>query len=376
MFLDFAKTSLAKTTSVQNPEILYRNTTSVSFVLASDANDILPNSDYTLGIWLPGDTDNFTNIPLIKSRSDDQSQLKITVSLSGSGLKEPGTWGYRVWLGNDFSPSKQSEIFSGTYTIYNCDNIEDRGCPALVLYQNPPIYQATKHILVGIRNVRFGHIYSVWFDGAKIIPTINPNAQGMENGFPTSRFEIDAPEQPGSYKLCLSENISNFGNFSFSGGINCDIYFKTPSGQARMIEITASAPTNVTPTIIESNGPGIPTPSQSSNLNSTFNIPCAKPLENATCPLIDTAIGEINTDPQGFVRSIFSLVLGLAGGIALILVIISGYRMMASQGNPEKIAEARQQLTSAVVGLLFIIFSFVILQVIGVDVLHIPGFTQ
>ena len=99
-----------------------------------------------------------------------------------------------------------------------------------------------------------------------------------------------------------------------------------------------------------------------------------KPNQNVTCINIDTAIGPISTEPQGFVRSIFSLVLGLAGGIALILIILSGYRFMASQGNPEALTNARQQLISAIVGLLFIIFSFVILQIIGVDILRIPGF--
>lgn len=95
---------------------------------------------------------------------------------------------------------------------------------------------------------------------------------------------------------------------------------------------------------------------------------------NTICISVNTAIGEINTDPPSFVRSIFSVVLGLAGGIALILIIISGYRFIASGGNPEAIQAARDQLVSAIVGLLFIIFSFVALQIIGVDILRIPGF--
>lgn len=96
--------------------------------------------------------------------------------------------------------------------------------------------------------------------------------------------------------------------------------------------------------------------------------------QNLKCISVNTAIGEISTEPQGFVKRIFSLVLGIAGGIALILIIISGYKLMASQGNPEAVQAARDQLNSAIVGLLFIIFSFVILQVIGVDILRIPGF--
>ena len=119
------------------------------------------------------------------------------------------------------------------------------------------------------------------------------------------------------------------------------------------------------------------------NLNSRLNdeiIPTGNPeyinpdFKTRKCVAIQTGIGEISTEPQGFVKRIFSLVLGLAGGIALILIIISGYRIMASQGNPEALAAGRQQLVGAIVGLLFIIFSFVILQIIGVDILHIPGF--
>ena len=47
---------------------------------------------------------------------------------------------------------------------------------------------------------------------------------------------------------------------------------------------------------------------------------------------------------------------------------------MTSQGNPEAVKAATEQLTSAIIGLLFIILSFVILEIIGVDILKIPGF--
>ena len=90
----------------------------------------------------------------------------------------------------------------------------------------------------------------------------------------------------------------------------------------------------------------------------------------------DTALGDISSDPGKFISRIFGILLSLAGGIALLLIIISGYRLMASQGNPEKVQAAREQLTSAIVGLLFIIFSLAILTIIGVDILRIPGFER
>lgn len=94
------------------------------------------------------------------------------------------------------------------------------------------------------------------------------------------------------------------------------------------------------------------------------------------CLAVDTAIGKINTDLVNFVKSIFGIILSLSGGIALLLIILSGYKLMFSQGNPEKAQEAKETLTAAIVGLLFIIFSLIILQVIGVDILRIPGFVK
>ena len=104
-----------------------------------------------------------------------------------------------------------------------------------------------------------------------------------------------------------------------------------------------------------------------------FADPCLRKVDDK-CVAVDTAIGEISTEPTIFVKSIYSIVLGLSGGIALVLIIIAGYKFMASQGNPEAIKSATERLTSAVIGLLFIIFAFVILQIIGVDILRIPGF--
>lgn len=104
---------------------------------------------------------------------------------------------------------------------------------------------------------------------------------------------------------------------------------------------------------------------------------CAqKSPDGKVCEKINTALGLIDTEPKAFVKWIFSFVLGISGGIALLLIMLAGYKMMASQGNAEQITAAREQFTSAIIGLLFIIFSFVILQVIGVDILKIPGFSK
>lgn len=100
------------------------------------------------------------------------------------------------------------------------------------------------------------------------------------------------------------------------------------------------------------------------------------PTPADVCPsnTCTTAIGNIDTSSSGFIESIMRFVLSIAGGIALLLIIISGYRLIVSQGNPEHIKNAKDQLTAAIIGLLFVIFSLVILQVIGLNILGLPGF--
>jgi len=107
---------------------------------------------------------------------------------------------------------------------------------------------------------------------------------------------------------------------------------------------------------------------------NTTPEPCSNYDPAIGCGVIQTALGGIRTDVPGFVNRILSFVLGISGGIVLILIISAGYRLMVSSGNPERVQAAREQLTSAVVGLLFIIFSLVILQVITRDIIGIPGF--
>jgi hypothetical protein len=99
-----------------------------------------------------------------------------------------------------------------------------------------------------------------------------------------------------------------------------------------------------------------------------------EPTVPPACPnnQCNTALGIINVaNGQGFVSTLFRLILSLSGGIALMLIIYSGYQIAISTGNPEKVKGAKETLTAALIGLAFIIFSMAILQIIGVDILGI-----
>ena len=87
-----------------------------------------------------------------------------------------------------------------------------------------------------------------------------------------------------------------------------------------------------------------------------------------------TALGCIPTDAGGFVGFILGPLMGIAGGIAFLLILGGGFSILFSKGDAEAIQAGRERITAAVLGLLVILFSILILRVIGVDILRLPGF--
>jgi len=72
------------------------------------------------------------------------------------------------------------------------------------------------------------------------------------------------------------------------------------------------------------------------------------------------------------VNSIVQIALPLAGVAAVILLILAGYKMISSQGNPEKLNDAREVATNAIIGLVFILLSVGILVLVA-SVFEIEG---
>lgn len=89
---------------------------------------------------------------------------------------------------------------------------------------------------------------------------------------------------------------------------------------------------------------------------------------------IQTAIGCVPTEPTQFILAVSRLATGMGGGIALLLMIVGAFKMITSAGNPDSVKAGSEQITSAIIGLLFIIFAVLLLKVIGVDILALPGF--
>jgi len=78
------------------------------------------------------------------------------------------------------------------------------------------------------------------------------------------------------------------------------------------------------------------------------------------------------------IKNVITWALIFAGVVAVIFVIYAGFKFVTSKGDPEQVNNAKKTLTYAIIGLLFILLSFAILNLIatvtGVDQITNPTF--
>lgn len=88
---------------------------------------------------------------------------------------------------------------------------------------------------------------------------------------------------------------------------------------------------------------------------------------------IYTAVGCVRVSGAGLTEDIVGLLLGISGGVALLTILAGSFLLSTSQGEAGKVKTAKEMITAAVMGLIFIIFSVIILDFVGVKILRIPG---
>ena len=91
---------------------------------------------------------------------------------------------------------------------------------------------------------------------------------------------------------------------------------------------------------------------------------------------VNTAIGCIPVnDISTFAAWLLERLIFVASGIAFLLLVLGAIQILTSSGSPDRVKAGGELITSAISGLLLIILSVFLLKLIGVDILHIPGFS-
>ena len=90
---------------------------------------------------------------------------------------------------------------------------------------------------------------------------------------------------------------------------------------------------------------------------------------------VNTAIGcLIAGDPKQLISQLLGWGVAVGGGIAFLMIVLAGFQMATASGDPKKVQAARELLMSALAGLLIIVFSILLLNLIGFQILKLPGF--
>jgi hypothetical protein len=123
--------------------------------------------------------------------------------------------------------------------------------------------------------------------------------------------------------------------------------------------------------LTSSRAPGIFKLCQAAAVENGGENPCTACYESEG---IWTALGCLPTRPADLLPKLAQFAVGLAGGIALMLMLVGAFRISVSAGNPDNVQAGKDMFTSAIAGLLLIIFSALILRIAGVDIFQLPGF--
>lgn len=170
-------------------------------------------------------------------------------------------------------------------------------------------------------------------------------------------FSLTAPTTNGNYTLQVYSGRQCIG---LGGSLECPGTFTVDS---------TAAPSTGSCAGIKGDSTNINTPLGA----CTFCVNGTDPKMNGKTG-VWTALGCVNTKPEDFVAQLLGWVIGLGGGIAFLLIVWGGFQIVTSSGNPEKLDAGKEIIVSALTGLLMIIFSVILLHLIGVDILKIPGF--
>jgi len=65
-------------------------------------------------------------------------------------------------------------------------------------------------------------------------------------------------------------------------------------------------------------------------------------------------------DPRDIAASVIRVILGFLGIVAVIIILLGGFKWMTAGGNEDKVGEAKKLITAGIIGLVIILAAFAI----------------
>lgn len=82
--------------------------------------------------------------------------------------------------------------------------------------------------------------------------------------------------------------------------------------------------------------------------------------ENAVGRTAIEGIGYAEKDPRQIVAGIIKIALGFLGTIAVVIILIGGFKWMTAGGNEENVAAAKQFIYAGIIGLVIILAAYAV----------------
>jgi len=81
-------------------------------------------------------------------------------------------------------------------------------------------------------------------------------------------------------------------------------------------------------------------------------------------------------DFYDYIQQIYNFLIGAAGVCAVLMIVIGGFMYLTSAGNNSKMEKAKEVITDAIIGLLMVMFAWLLLYLINPDLVNIKRLTN
>lgn len=168
-----------------------------------------------------------------------------------------------------------------------------------------------------------------------------------------------------------------------TAGFNQEVVTPTSDSSGNIVLTTTKSFLNSDPTItvlgsvsgsVECTGKLSTLSTPESSVITVCDVAGDKTAECTSCTTsggIWTALGCIPFTQDKFIFALVKIIMGVAGFISLAMMLTGTIMLMTGGANQEQMKKGKEIFTGAVVGLLFFIFSAVILQIITRDIIQL-----
>ncbi|MEK7202959.1 MAG: hypothetical protein AAB653_01460 [Patescibacteria group bacterium] len=91
---------------------------------------------------------------------------------------------------------------------------------------------------------------------------------------------------------------------------------------------------------------------------------------------IQTELGLGNKDPRLMAATILNVTMGFLGIVAVVIILIGGFKWMTAGGGEDKVEEARKLIMAGIIGLIIILTAFAIAKFVINNLMTATGTTS